>query len=888
MNVDMREPNKAIQRTPRHVTTVQEMRHMLAGAMVFSELDMTHGFHQISLAPESRPLSTFRTHEGLHRFKVLFFGASPASDMFHNLIASALNGLDGCVSIHDNILVWGRTPQEHADNLDACLTRLEERGLTLRREKCNLGKTSVSWFGWIFSSSGMSADPRKLDAVRAAGRPRDSDDVRSFLQACQYNAKFMVASDQAYSQMTHPLRVLTHKNARFVWGEEQEHAYQDVMRAMTSEDALRPFDPARPTKLVADAGPEGIAASLFQVARDGTWIPVDHASRSLTPCEKNYSQFEKESLAQAWGMHAHRHYLLGIKFETLTDHKPLLGVFNGSCRGNARVERHKLKTQEFQYRMSHLPGKQNPCDYGSRHPKPLSAYDARQLEKMLVEHNDEIHVNTIICDDMPDAITTAVVEKATARDQQCQQLIGCIKQGRLAQHEDLAQFKQIFHELAYTQGVVMRGDRLFIPKTEPEPGQGSLRTRAVELAHEGHLGVEKSKRLLRACIWFPGMDALVEEKVASCVACQASVYRPNRDPLCPSKLPERPWQKVSADFWGPLANGEHLLVIIDDYSRFPEVEITSSTSGQAAIPLIDKIFATHGIPEEVKTDGGPPFNGHEFAAYARWAGFTHVKTTPEDPEANGLVENFMKTLKKTWHTARVEQKNPKQELYKLLRQYRATPHTSTGRPPAELLFNRVYRTRLPTAARPTQPTPDDKSVRDAHDKAKRTQKKYKDAPANVSPNNIRQGDTVQLLGRSSKTSPRYEPLPYRVTHTRGTQITATRGQRTITRDAQKFKRIELPTTRPNYRSQRYPLDRYPADQRWFELDNPRGQGRHTASTPDGPSNPEARTPSIASPTTGAPSSVTPAVREGAQQPLAAGRPRRATRPPAHLADYVRQ
>ena len=204
----------------------------------------------------------------------------------------------------------------------------------------------------------------------------------------------------------------------------------------------------------------------------------------------------------------------------------------------------------------------------------------------------------------------------------------------------------------------MRGDRLFIPRTEPETGQGSLRTRAVELAHEGHQGVEKSKKLLRTCVWFPGMDGLVEEKVSGCIACQASVYKPSRDPLCPSKLPERPWQRVSADFWGPLANGEHLLVVIDDYSRYPEVEITSNTSGRATIPLLDKIFATHGIPEVVKTDGGPPFNGHEFAAYARWAGFMHQKTTPEDPEANGLVENFMKSVKKTWHTARVEHKKP--------------------------------------------------------------------------------------------------------------------------------------------------------------------------------------------------------------------------------------
>ena len=165
-------------------------------------------------------------------------------------------------------------------------------------------------------------------------------------------------------------------------------------------------------------------------------------------------------------------------------------------------------------------------------------------------------------------------------------------------------------------------------------------------------------------MWFPGMDRLVEEKVSNCIACQASVYMPSRDPFCPSRLPERPWQRVLADLCGPLANGEHLLVVINDYSRYPKVEITGNTGGKATIPLIDKTFTTHGIPEVVKTDGGPPFNGHEFAAYARWAGFIHQEMTPEDPEANGLVENFMKSVKKTWHTVLVEHKNPKQELLK--------------------------------------------------------------------------------------------------------------------------------------------------------------------------------------------------------------------------------
>ena len=79
-------------------------------------MDMSHGYHQINLAEESRAILTFQTHEGLHKFKVLFFGVSPATNLFHDRVKAALDGLPSCMSIHDNILVWGSTPDEHEED----------------------------------------------------------------------------------------------------------------------------------------------------------------------------------------------------------------------------------------------------------------------------------------------------------------------------------------------------------------------------------------------------------------------------------------------------------------------------------------------------------------------------------------------------------------------------------------------------------------------------------------------------------------------------------------------------------------------------------------------------------------------------------------------------
>ena len=227
------------------------------------------------------------------------------------------------------------------------------------------------------------------------------------------------------------------------------------------------------------------------------------------------------------------------------------------------------------------------------------------------------------------------------------------------------------------------------------PGTGSLRQQVVDTAHEGHLGIVKCKQLLRTKLWFPHLDTMVERRINGCLGCQATTYKPVRDPLRPTPLPDRPWQRVDMDFWGLLPSGEYLLVIIDEYSRYPEVEFVRSTSAQAVIPHLDRIFSTHGFPEMAKTDGGPPFNGHDYHPYMQWAGIHSVVVSPEDPEANGLAENFMKTMNKVWHIAHIEGKNHQQELYKFLRHYRATPHSSTGKAPAEVLFNRPFQVRLP-------------------------------------------------------------------------------------------------------------------------------------------------------------------------------------------------
>ena len=188
-------------------------------------------------------------------------------------------------------------------------------------------------------------------------------------------------------------------------------------------------------------------------------------------------------------------------------------------------------------------------------------------------------------------------------------------ESRYTMKEDLGPFELVRSELSIANGVLLRGSRIVVPKT--------LQRRVVNVSHEGHQGIVKTKQLLHSDVWFPGMDRMTEDVGRSCLPCQAATQQKPKEPLQMTELPERPWQKISLDFSGPYPSGEYCLIVVDDYSRYPVVELVSTTSAAAVIPRLDKIFSMFGIPEKSKSDNGPPFQSREFAEYAKTQGFRH-------------------------------------------------------------------------------------------------------------------------------------------------------------------------------------------------------------------------------------------------------------------------
>ncbi|CAB4005904.1 Transposon Ty3-I Gag-Pol poly, partial [Paramuricea clavata] len=652
-----------------------------------------------------------------------------AAEIFQNVIRETLEGIPGALNISDDILVLGKTQSAHDQSLEAVFQRLKERGLTLNKHKCEYGKDKLEFHGYVFSGDGTAPDPKKIDDIVNLQTPTSASEVRSLLGMTNYCSRFI----PDYAAKTEPLRKLTRQDQPWEWTSQHDSAVDQLKEALVNAPVTAYFDPTKDTEISVDASPAGLAAILSQVDRKtGTHHIVTYASRPLSETEQRYSQTEREALAVVWACEHLHLYIYGKPVTIYTDHKPLVSIYgNPSSKPPARVERWALRLQPYQLTIRYRKGEETPqitCHATLPNNQPQLAENRRSQKTLTVQE----------------------IEEATKADATLQAVSKAIETGNWQEGPKQSDvdsvaytaWQKVKEELSVgvTAQIILRGTRIAVPR--------KLQERVVNLAHKGHQGVVKTKSLLR-------------ERYGSLASTKSK-----REPLKMSPLPKAPWSEVSMDF-AELPNSEYLLIITDDYSRYPVVETVKSTSANTVIPRVGKMFSEFGIPDVVKTDNGPPFNSREFQSFAQTLGFKHPKITPRWPRANGEVERFVRTIKK--------------EMHRFLRNFRATPHTTTKVPPATALFGRALKTKLSELKKTLQ----DPAVEGNDRKAKSRMKRYADSKTYVQPSTIQEGDTVFVKRDDSKRKrdTPYRPDSYVVVQKKGSMVTARNNNATITRNS---------------------------------------------------------------------------------------------------------
>ncbi|XP_064488330.1 uncharacterized protein K02A2.6-like [Ornithodoros turicata] len=683
-------PQLAIAQYP--IPRPEELLAVLNGGEKFTKLDLSEAYLQMELDEEAKKMLVINTHKGLFQFNRMPFGIASAPAVFQRTMEQVISGLPSVACYLDDIIVTGRNDEEHLSNLSKVLARLQEFGFTLKREKCAFLQTQVEYLGHIVDADGFRPSPKKVSAILNMPPPNQVSELRSFLGMVQHYGKYL----EGLADVCSPLNDLLKKGASWCWTSACVEAFESIKSMLASAKVLTHYVPTKEIFLAVDASSKGLGAVIYHRLH-GVDRPIAHASKTLTVAETKYAQIEREALAIIFGVKKFHQYLWGRKFVLYTDHKPLTVIF-GPSRGipvttASRLQRWALILMSYSFDIQFEgSSKIANADGLSRLPEgPDHEFDKAAEEGVFSVGTDEIfavqdyHMSTL-------PVTAKDIAAATLEEPILTKVAKYVSRGWPGHvAPDLSPFYQRQTELTLHKGCILWGMRTVVPT--------KLRHKLLDILHDCHIGQSKMKMLARSYIWWPGLDKDIESRVRNCEQCSAVAAQEIPVPLHQWEQPDKAWHRLHADF--AELHGKHYLIVIDAFSKWPDIIQMTGTNALKTISAFQDIFVQNGLPEVLVTDNGPPFTSQVFEDFLKQRGIHHVLTPPYHPQSNGLAENFVRTFKTALR--RFEEGGDKDKLRDFLFKYRVTPHVTTGRPPCELLNNRHYRSLL-DLVRPSEVT----------------------------------------------------------------------------------------------------------------------------------------------------------------------------------------
>ena len=146
---------------------IDDILSQLGNAKFFCALDLSSGFHQIPMDPESKIYTAFSTSQGPYHCNRMSFGLKIAPATLQRMINTALCELNKyCFAYFDDIIICAQSIEEHNQNLPVVLQRLIELGLKIQPDKCECLKSELEYLGHTVTAEGIKANPKKIEAVK--------------------------------------------------------------------------------------------------------------------------------------------------------------------------------------------------------------------------------------------------------------------------------------------------------------------------------------------------------------------------------------------------------------------------------------------------------------------------------------------------------------------------------------------------------------------------------------------------------------------------------------------------------------------------------------------------------------------------------------------------
>ena len=750
MCVDYRRLNAVTRKDAFPLPRIDESLDALGGARIFSTLDLACGYHQVAMAEKDKSKTAFTTPLGLFEFNRMPFGLTGAPATFQRLMQSSMNDLVFKIMLVylDDILVYATDFKTHMTRLSMVFARLRELGLKLNPEKCKFGADSVDYLGHVISADGIATEAAKVKAVQDWKVPSTIRELRAFLGLASYYRKFI----DGFAKIARPLHAITsavnadpvsskrkHAPIAKFWNEDCQQAFNNLKSALCSAPILGYADFTKPFRLDIDASFDGLGAVLSQDQSDGRRV-IAYASRSLRPNERNmrnYSSFKLELLGLKWAVtEKFRGYLLGSKCEVMTDNNPLSHL--QTAKLGAVEQRWAAELALFDLDIKYRPGKQNAnADSLSRYPveSPVGGGEtdtdccmvgtsaAPGLTAPTTLIPAEVGVigycksstalpHTLVATEVGNTSSLGLdnIKESQLENPDIAIVIGHVRTGQKPKGDGPTHLSSTSKLLLRQWPRLTLDDGCLVRRCTPAgtvPLQqvvipSSLVPQVLMLAHDqnGHQGAERTLQFLRRRCYWPRMTSDTQDYCASCNRCQVAKTPPVKFSQTTGHLiSTAPLELVAIDFTKleRASDGrEDVLVCTDVFTKWTIAAPTrDQTARTVARVLLREWIPHYGVPLRLHSDQGRSFDAEIVRCLCEHYGIQRSRTTPYNPQGNGVCERFNRTLHDLLRTLSVEQKRRWPDyIQELVFFYNSTPHATTGESPFLLLFGREPRLPL--------------------------------------------------------------------------------------------------------------------------------------------------------------------------------------------------
>ena len=674
-----------------------------------SVLDAWNGYHSLPLSPKAKDATTFITQWGRYRYKRAPQGYHASGDVYTRRfddITSEFERVSRCI---DDSLLWNNNIESSFWHVYDYIKHCSDNGIIFNPEKFVFAEKDCEFAGFEVTSDGFRPPQRKLDSIQSFPRPSNITDLRSW---------FGLINQMKYAfrqtNYMEPFRsLLKQKNATWYWDDNMTKIFEDSKQKIIEaiREGVKAFEKDRITCLGTDYSKQGVGYTLTQKycncegpytpnCGEGHWRITLCGSRFTTEAESRYSPSEGEALAVVYGLKQCRDFILGCpNLIVATDHQALLGILNDrhlETIENPRLLRMKEKTLMYDFRIIYVPGKTHfGPDFLSRHPPESSKKENQTIEDANLMEASSVAFAIRQSVNLPSSINWLNVNDAASVDSQCVRLKELIQNGfpdsRDKLPTDLRYFWPMKDELYVIDHVTFKGRKMLIP--------AELRSQVLEGLHAGHQGTSSMSSNARERFFWPRLDADIKLRRDQCQQCNQNA--PSQSAECPivPKEPDMPFEQVACDL---CKIGQHTyLVYADRMSGWTEVAKLKNESFKSVKKHFLQWFERYGAPEEIASDGGPPFNGHEYKDFMRRWNVEVRLSSAYYAQSNGRAEVAVKTIKRLL----IGNRNPltgdldTEQAARALLSHRNTPNQSSRLSPAEMLYGHKIRDHLPNKFR---------------------------------------------------------------------------------------------------------------------------------------------------------------------------------------------